>query len=339
MPETPETAATATEEVVETPKTALEVVRERREQIESAKSPESKPAAQPAEAPTTEEKASESDTPTTATPEQKSEEPKYYSDAELESMDLRAAAMSRVRPELRKTIASLQKAEAKKHKALNKKLDELNAEIQTIKTKQKHAVEADPTEEDLGDLVADLEDPKTRSKAVKALLKSEAGKEALREMFGELGLTPEAIETAQGSAEMKTLGEAFALAEKTFPQLKDEAFWTRVMESIEEDDDDAEAINSAKSAREVSRIIKAHAGLIASNVAREEAQEKTETKRAAEERERKERLKQETRNAQTQSKAAGAPRKSTVPIGDGKSLTALEIVRQVKQERQYEVLK
>jgi hypothetical protein len=318
-------------------------VKESRQRLEAAKQPPTAPTTTDAEpADKAEQKGSESDSDDNkeakAKPadkdEPKKEEPKLYTSDELSSFeDLRRVDMDRVPPELRKTVAKMQKAEADKHAKLNAKIRAAEA---TAPRKDEQSTTADTESDD--DIVDLLDDPKTAAQGVKKFLAHPAAKEALKEFIREeFGLTPEVLETAKTSAEARVAREGIVAATEKFPELKDDAFYDRVVRSIGADEEDAEELDSTKSPKVVTRILMAHAAIVKREV---DAEKEADTKRKTKEREdkeTKERLKKETSNAQSQSKSIEAPRKSAAPPSDGK-MSALDYIKKRKAESNYTTL-
>lgn len=132
---------------------------------------------------------------------------------------------------------------------------------------------------------------------VKKLFGSDVGKNIIREMAKEV-LREEGIDSTRSSAQEG----GFDLALQAFPQLRDDAVWKEVMQAIQQDQDELDAIETSKDPREIARIIKATAGKIISERSSASA---TKNERAEKIRDK------ETKNAtQPASKAVGSPRGS-----------------------------
>lgn len=163
--------------------------------------------------------------------DEKADAPKMYTAQELvEADDLRELDPKRIPPELKSTLAKLQAAEGRKHKALKSKSDEIDLKLKQLDemiAKAKPGTEAKPTELEEDDTL-----PLSKQE-IKDIIKSPAGQAALAESLEDLGYHRV---DAVNAAESRLVVDAVANAKTEDPRLQDEKFFDETIEAIKGDE-------------------------------------------------------------------------------------------------------
>jgi hypothetical protein len=246
---------------------------------------------------------------------------KPYTDEEMATMDLRDADMSRVPPYARETVRKLQAAEARKHRELNARKQELDGLLDKAKsTTQPTASEDAPASEE-----DDI--PAFTKEELRQVFKSRAGREFLSETLQEFGVD---LEDSRERADQRFMQSAIADAIGDVPQLSDEKILSATIDLIKDNPKWAKIAAESTDKVAISLVFQAAAGKVLDAAAKAEVEAAKKEKARLEAERQKVKTAIEKKNRVPSSHAAGAQRKAPVPTG---KLPVLDFIKQQREAR------